>query len=45
MYFFEAEGGKVVEVEHHLSQGAPKTFVPREAYCLRWKPEDAIVFG
>ncbi len=45
MYFFEAEGGKVVEVEHHLSNGAPKTFEPRTPYMLRWKSEDAIVFG
>jgi spermidine/putrescine transport system ATP-binding protein len=45
MYFFEAAGGKVIEVEHHLSNGAPKTFEPKKAYRLRWKPEDAIVFG
>jgi spermidine/putrescine transport system ATP-binding protein len=45
MYFFEAMGGKVIEVEHHLSNGAPKTFEPKKSYRLRWKPEDAIVFG
>jgi spermidine/putrescine transport system ATP-binding protein len=45
MYFFEAAGGKVIEVEHHLSNGAPKTFEPKKPYRLRWKPEDAIVFG
>ncbi len=45
MYFFEAVGGKVIEVEHHLSNGAPKTFEPKKSYRLRWKPEDAIVFG
>ena len=45
MYFFEAVGGKVIEVEHHLSNGAPKTFEPKRSYRLRWKPEDAIVFG
>lgn len=45
MYFFEAPDGKVVEVEHHLSNGMPKTFEPRKSYRLRWKPEDAIVFG
>jgi spermidine/putrescine transport system ATP-binding protein len=45
MYFFESAGGKVIEVEHHLSNGAPKTFEPRKSYRLRWKPEDAIVFG
>ncbi len=45
MYFFEAMGGKVIEVEHHLSNGAPKIFEPKKSYRLRWKPEDAIVFG
>ena len=45
MYFFEAANGKVIEVEHHLSNGAPKTYEPRKTYRLRWKPEDAIVFG
>ncbi len=45
MYFFEAMGGKVIEVEHHLSNGAPKTFDTEKSYRLRWKPEDAIVFG
>ncbi len=45
MYFFEAAGGKVIEVEHHLSNGAPKTYEPKKGYRLRWKPEDAIVFG
>lgn len=45
MYFFEAAGSKVIEVEHHLSQGAPQVFEPQKSYRLRWKPEDAIVFG
>jgi spermidine/putrescine transport system ATP-binding protein len=45
MYFFEAAGGKVIEVEHHLSNGPPKTYEPKKTYRLRWKPEDAIVFG
>ena len=45
MYFFEAAGGKVIEVEHHLSNGAPKTYEAKKTYRLRWKPEDAIVFG
>lgn len=45
MYFFEAEGGQVVEVEHHLSNGAPQNFEANATYVLRWKPEDAIVFG
>ena len=45
IYFFETMDGKVIEVEHHLSNGAPKTFEPKKSYRLRWKPEDAIVFG
>lgn len=45
MYFFETTGGHVIEVEHHLSNGAPKTYEPHKTYRLRWKPEDAIVFG
>ncbi len=45
MYFFEAAGGKMIEVEHHLSNGAPKSYEPNKSYLLRWKPEDAIVFG
>jgi spermidine/putrescine transport system ATP-binding protein len=45
MHFFEMSDGKVVEVEHHLSMGAPQTFEPKAQYTLRWKPEDAIVFG
>ena len=45
MYFFEAAGGKVIEVEHHLSNGAPKIYEAQKTYRLRWKPEDAIVFG
>ena len=45
IYFFETEQGKVVEVEHHLSLGAPKSFAPKSRYMLRWKAQDAIVFG
>ena len=45
MYFFEAEGEQVIEVEHHLSLGAPQSYAPKGRYLLRWKPEDAIVFG
>ena len=44
-HFFEAQGGQVVEVEHHLSNGPPQNFEPNKSYALRWKPEDAIVFG
>ena len=45
IYFFETEQNKVIEVEHHLSMGAPKSFAPKTRYLLCWKPEDAIVFG
>jgi spermidine/putrescine transport system ATP-binding protein len=45
MYFFEAADGKVIEVEHHLSNGAPKIYEPKKSYRLKWKLDDAIVFG
>ena len=45
MNFFQAEGHHVLEVEHHLSLGAPETYVPRQDYLLTWNPEQAIVFG
>lgn len=45
MNFFEAEDGKVIEMEHHLSLGAPDTYEPKQEYLLTWNPEQAIVFG
>ncbi len=45
IYFFESEQGKVIEVEHHLSLGPPQTYQPKSRYLLRWKAEDATVFG
>jgi spermidine/putrescine transport system ATP-binding protein len=45
VHFFQADDGKVVEVEHHLSNGPPETFVEGRAYDLTWKPDDGIVFG
>lgn len=45
MNFFEAEDGHVIEMEHHLSLGAPQSFEPRQDYLLTWNPEQAIVFG
>ena len=45
MYFFETPNGQVFEVEHHLSNGSPKMFEAKRDYMLRWKPEDAIVYG
>lgn len=44
MNFFDADG-HVVEMEHHLSLGAPETYEPRQDYLLTWNPEKAIVFG
>ena len=45
MNFFETGDGKVVEMEHHLSLGAPDTYEAKQAYILTWNPEQAIVFG
>jgi spermidine/putrescine transport system ATP-binding protein len=45
VHFFEASDGKVVEVEHHLSNGPPSNYAAGEGYLLTWKPADAIVFG
>ena len=45
MNFFETADGKVVEVEHHLSLGAPQAFEPRQDYLLTWAADQAIVFG
>jgi len=45
MNFFEASDGHVIEMEHHLSLGAPDTYEPRQDYLLTWNPEQAIVFG
>ena len=45
MNFFETSDGKVVEVEHHLSLGAPEIYEARQNYLLTWNPEQAIVFG
>ena len=43
--FFEADDGKVVEVEHHLSNGPPESFEPGRAYELTWNSRDGIAFG
>ncbi len=45
MNFFETADAKVVEVEHHLSLGAPETYEARQNYLLTWEPDQAIVFG
>ncbi|WJS85405.1 ABC transporter ATP-binding protein [Paracoccus sp. TOH] len=43
--FFETADGEVIEMEHHLSLGAPQTFEIRQDYLLTWNPEQAIAFG
>jgi spermidine/putrescine transport system ATP-binding protein len=45
VHFFEAADGKVVEVEHHLSNGPPEQYAAGQNYLLTWKPADAIAFG
>ena len=45
MNFFAAADGQLIEVEHHISLGAPQTYVPKTDYTLHWNPADAIVFG
>ena len=45
MNFFETGDGQVVELEHHLSLGAPDTYEARKDYILTWDPDQAIVFG
>jgi spermidine/putrescine transport system ATP-binding protein len=45
MYFFETAERKVIEVEHHLSLGAPETYQPKTLYELCWKADDALVYG
>jgi len=45
MNFFETGDGHVVEMEHHLSLGAPDIYQPKQDYLLTWNPDQAIVFG
>lgn len=45
MNFFETGDGHVVEMEHHLSLGAPDTYLPKQDYLLTWNPDQSIVFG
>lgn len=45
MNFFDTGDGHVIEMEHHLSLGAPQEFEPRQDYLLTWNPDQAIVFG
>lgn len=45
MYFFEADGGQIIEAEHHMSLGTPPEYQANSRYTLRWNPDHAIVFG
>jgi spermidine/putrescine transport system ATP-binding protein len=45
MNFFDAGHGHLIEMEHHLSLGAPDVYEPKQDYLLTWNPEQAIVFG
>ncbi len=44
-FFFEIDGGQVVEVEHHLSHRSPDRLEAQAAYRLSWRAEDGIVFA
>jgi spermidine/putrescine transport system ATP-binding protein len=45
VHFFEAPDGKVLEVEHHLSNGPPDSYSPGQTYRLAWNADDGIAFG
>jgi len=45
VHLFETADGKVVEVEHHLSNGPPDAYEAGHAYALTWKSEHGIAFG
>lgn len=45
VHFFETPDGRVMEVEHHLSNGPPESYSPGRPYDLTWKAEDGIAFG
>lgn len=45
IYFFATDDGKIVESEHHMSLGMPPEYRTGARYTLRWKTDDAIVFG
>ena len=42
---FALPGGRVVEVESHLSQRRPEPLDVGRGYTLAWRAADAIVFG
>ncbi|MEZ5666465.1 MAG: TOBE domain-containing protein, partial [Alphaproteobacteria bacterium] len=43
MHFFRHAGGRVIEVEHHLSHREPETFDPGASYRLSWGVGDGRV--
>lgn len=44
IYFFELDGGRVIEVERHLSRFEPARFERGAAYQLRWSLDDVLLF-
>ncbi|MEM8947770.1 MAG: ABC transporter ATP-binding protein [Pseudomonadota bacterium] len=44
IYFFELEGGRVIEVERHLSRFDPASLKRGAVYRLHWSPEDVLLF-
>jgi spermidine/putrescine transport system ATP-binding protein len=45
VHFFETPDGKILEVEHHLSNGPPDSYSPGQTYRLAWNADDGIAFG
>jgi ABC-type Fe3+/spermidine/putrescine transport system ATPase subunit len=43
--FFDLGGGRLFEVEDHLSHRAPETYEPRRRYGLVWNRDQALVFA
>jgi len=43
--FFALDNGQIVEVEEHLSLGAPRSLVPDGRYGLAWKRSAALVYA
>lgn len=43
--FFALDNGQIVEVQEHLSLGAPKTLERDARYGLAWKASDALVYA
>lgn len=43
--FFALDNGQIIEVEEHLSLGAPRSLIPDGRYGLSWKRHAAIVYA